>query len=145
MVQKEYSAGGTLVRHTPDGPEYLLIQIRKHGYELPKGHIEAGESVKDAARREIMEETGYTQPLKRLRSLGTLEYSFERGEETIHKHVTYFLFEATTSLPTSPDIVPKRTRAVRWFSTQDLCKQLFVSQALRTLLCSALTEPHLCY
>jgi 8-oxo-dGTP diphosphatase len=39
--------------------QWLFVKSRKRGsYELPAGHIDAGESVCEAAGRELMEETG---------------------------------------------------------------------------------------
>jgi ADP-ribose pyrophosphatase len=35
------------------------VPIRKYIYNLPAGHIDPGESPKDAAKRELSEETGY--------------------------------------------------------------------------------------
>lgn len=52
-VPTYHAAGCIVVR----GDEILVIQTDK-GYELPKGHIEIGESPEDAALRETYEETG---------------------------------------------------------------------------------------
>ncbi|GAB4557402.1 MAG: hypothetical protein Tsb0017_12100 [Geothermobacteraceae bacterium] len=46
-----------LVRN--DSHEILLIRHPKRGWELPQGHVEAGESLDEALRREVLEETGY--------------------------------------------------------------------------------------
>jgi 8-oxo-dGTP pyrophosphatase MutT (NUDIX family) len=54
-------AGGVVLRKRDGTTEYLLIQASKDPMEwvLPKGHIELGESAREAAVREVREETGY--------------------------------------------------------------------------------------
>lgn len=52
-----------------EGDRYLLQNRVKpdwRGYTLPGGHIEPGESVVDAVKREMKEETGLTVPCPRL-------------------------------------------------------------------------------
>lgn len=66
---KVIEAAGGLVKN-PNG-EYLLIYRRGH-WDLPKGKIEKGESVKKAAKREVMEETGVIKP--KIRSFITTTY-----------------------------------------------------------------------
>jgi len=51
----EVGAAGGLVKHSSG--KYLFIE-RKGKWDLPKGHIEHGESPEDCALREVMEETG---------------------------------------------------------------------------------------
>ena len=51
-------------RKNPDDPEILLIRQYRHAagqflMELPAGRIEPGEKLMPAARRELLEETGY--------------------------------------------------------------------------------------
>ncbi len=83
-------------------PEVLLIQVsRVNGRKewlLPKGHVEIGELLEDAARREIFEETGISPAsLSLLDDLGPIEYSFfQLGDEgqklALHKKVYFFLY-----------------------------------------------------
>ena len=63
--------------------------IRSWQRELPGGFIELGETPEDAAKRELLEETGYL--VKELISLGLFYPSFGSTNEKIH------LFEAICS------------------------------------------------
>lgn len=53
----EVEAAGGLVRHSSG--RYLFIE-RRGKWDLPKGHIEKGESAEDCAIREVNEECGIT-------------------------------------------------------------------------------------
>lgn len=58
-IAYEVSAGMVLFRRVPDGNrEYLLLQYRHRHWEFARGHVEHGESLIEAARRETEEETG---------------------------------------------------------------------------------------
>jgi 8-oxo-dGTP pyrophosphatase MutT (NUDIX family) len=54
------AAGGVVTRSTPDGAVQFLVvhRPRYDDWSSPKGKLEPGESLEDAARREIQEETG---------------------------------------------------------------------------------------
>ncbi len=54
------AAGGVVLRPGPAGTTQVLVVHREHyrDWSLPKGKLERGESAKDAARREVLEETG---------------------------------------------------------------------------------------
>ena len=56
-----------VVRRVRGGEEILLMQRSDNGHwGLPGGHVEPGESVADAALREVLEETGWRIELGRL-------------------------------------------------------------------------------
>jgi 8-oxo-dGTP pyrophosphatase MutT (NUDIX family) len=61
-------AGGIVVRQRNGEPEYLLVRARKPAgaWVFPKGHIEAGETAKEAAAREVREEAGVRARVERL-------------------------------------------------------------------------------
>jgi 8-oxo-dGTP diphosphatase len=52
-------AGGIVWRESPAGPRIAVVhRSKRDDWSLPKGRVDAGESWRDGARREIAEETG---------------------------------------------------------------------------------------
>jgi len=84
----EYSAGGVA---TENG-KVLVVQVKSlQGQVLwtfPKGHLEPGESPREAALREVKEETGY--PCEILEPLTVVRYHFMKGERRINKRVRWY-------------------------------------------------------
>ena len=68
---KPSHSGGVVFRKRDNTIEYLLVRAKEHPVQwvLPKGHIEAGEHMRETAVREVQEETGVwariRKPLKR--------------------------------------------------------------------------------
>ena len=61
-IAYEVSAGAVIFRRGSDGtPRFLLLQYRHRHWDFAKGHVETGETLERAARREIEEETGLTR------------------------------------------------------------------------------------
>ncbi|HHI68482.1 MAG TPA: NUDIX domain-containing protein [Planctomycetes bacterium] len=87
------AAGAVVFRDRGEGPEYLLLRNARHlTWAPPKGHVEPGESLEEAARRELEEELG---PQARLAFLPGFEaettYQVDEGGGPRTKRVTYFL------------------------------------------------------
>lgn len=93
---REFSAGGVVLR----GKQLLLVRVRNLKGELrwtfPKGHLEAGETPREAALREVEEETGYRCRI--LRPAMASRYSFRRSERVVHKKVQWYWMEALARL-----------------------------------------------
>jgi 8-oxo-dGTP pyrophosphatase MutT (NUDIX family) len=108
-VSEQHSAGGLVVR----GDEVLLIATAGgRRWQLPKGHLEAGELPAEAALREVREETGVTGSI--LAPLSGVDYTFlERGKHRIRKHVDYFLLSYESGSETNFE--PREVVAARWF------------------------------
>jgi len=89
-MEREFSAGGLVIRRMR-GRDYLAVIRLGDGsvIALPKGHPEEGESMKDAARREVREEAGIesADPEK----LGDVKYFYVRGGERVFKVVSFYL------------------------------------------------------
>lgn len=94
-VVREPTAGGVVFRRNPktQAVEILLIQDAKNRWTIPKGHIEAGESAKDAAEREIREETGLGT-IKALNRLGKINFRYRRAASLVLMTTEIFLVKA---------------------------------------------------
>lgn len=89
-MRKTESIELTVLCLIEDGDRILLQNRVKndwHGYALPGGHVEPGESVVDAVIREMKEETGLTVLAPRL--VGVKQFPIESGRYLV------LLFKAT--------------------------------------------------
>lgn len=90
---KEISGGIVVFREEPDGSRYYLLLRHANGghWSFPKGHLEEGESAREAAVRELTEETGL-RPEEFLADFRErIHYSYRREGERVEKAVVYFL------------------------------------------------------
>ncbi len=117
-VQKEVSSGGVVYRRT--GPkndqeiEVVLASRRTRrgqlAWGLAKGGIEEGESLEEAAVREVLEETGLRAVIEE--SLGDTRYFYVWEQTRIRKTVHFFLMQATDDEPSERD---DEMEEIRWF------------------------------
>lgn len=102
-IVPEIAAGG-VVRH-PSEPCLLLLHDEKEDrWCLPKGHLEAGETLEKCAVREVEEETGLRDVEVR-GELGEVSYRFydPKRDVNVSKVVYFFLMRsASASLPSGP-------------------------------------------
>jgi 8-oxo-dGTP pyrophosphatase MutT (NUDIX family) len=97
--RRELSAGGVVWRRARNGAlEVALIRPRhSKAWALPKGHLEEGETAREAAIREVREETGLE--VASADPLGQIAYVFSWRDRKdgpltrIFKRVEYFLME----------------------------------------------------
>ncbi len=90
-VVREFSAGGVVVRRFRG--RHFLAGVRVKGGKvlaLPKGHPEPGESMGEAATREVREETGVEATL--VEKLEDVRYFYARDGQRVLKVVSFFLF-----------------------------------------------------
>lgn len=90
-MQYEKSCGAVVYRKYHGNTEILLIKHVNSGHwSFPKGHVEAGETEVETAKREIMEETSIEALIdSTLRE--TVSYS---PKKDVQKEVVYFIAKA---------------------------------------------------
>ena len=90
-MKREFSAGGLVLREAGGEVELAVVSPRRGVLALPKGHPEPGESLEQAATREVRKETGLVAvPVDRL---GEVRYWYTLAGERVLKGVTFFLFD----------------------------------------------------
>ena len=120
-------AGGIVFRRDADAIRYLLVTAKNQDKDwvLPKGHIESGESPRETAAREVLEESGVRARV--IEKLGRLEFDGRRG----WIRVDFFLMEFTGDGPMSTE---GRSRA--WLTQKEIDRTLAFAYA-RTLIAKA--------
>jgi 8-oxo-dGTP pyrophosphatase MutT (NUDIX family) len=83
----EIEAGAIITKQDGDDLQFLTIyRVKMNDYTLPKGHLEEGESLEEAAAREVFEETGHEV------QIGDLIDSFEyKVKETLNGEAVFII------------------------------------------------------
>ncbi|HWX88205.1 MAG TPA: NUDIX hydrolase [Solirubrobacteraceae bacterium] len=118
---REVSAGGVVVH---EGKVLVIVPTRRaadgsHVLGLPKGHLDAGETIVQAATREVREETGVTAEL--VQELGEVRYWYVRDRIRVAKSVHFFLFRYVSGDPSDHD---EEVLEARWMGLAEAKKAL---------------------
>lgn len=116
----ETSAGGVVYR--ANNGKYEVLISKHSGYHkwvLPKGLVEAGESLEQTAVREVEEEVGVKAKI--IESLGDPEeYVYVLNGERIFKQVYYYLMEYVGGSEAEHDFEMEEVKWVDFKTAQDL-------------------------
>lgn len=132
---REFSSGGIVFN---EKGQVLLIQnasLKDHKinyWGFPKGHIDPGQTSRDAAIREVLEETGVQAEI--VEKVGDTRYVYTRDGNRIFKVVVIFKMKYISGEPTPQE---GEILDARWFSPEVALKTLSFSRD-RELLQKAL-------
>jgi len=126
----EKSSGGVVYRRDRAGLTFLLIRDPYRNWGLPKGHIEGDETPRDAALREVLEETGLGG-LAVIDELPTIDWYYRNGGRLIHKFCHFYLLECDRG-----EAVPQLEEGITaclWYSFAEAMKKLTYDNAREVL------------
>ena len=108
------AGGGYVVRRGGVGVELLLI-FRRGAWDLPKGKLDDGESVEQAARREVSEEVGVKEKkLTVTADLGETVHGYVWAKREVYAVKTTRWFAMTTTAETFEPETREGIEAVDW-------------------------------
>jgi 8-oxo-dGTP pyrophosphatase MutT (NUDIX family) len=126
----EKSSGGVVYRRERAGLTFLLIRDPYRNWGLPKGHIESDETPRDAALREVCEETGL-DVLEVIDELPTIDWYYRNDGRLIHKFCHFYLLECERG-----DAVPQLEEGITaclWYSFAEAMKTVTYDNAREVL------------
>ncbi len=88
-MMEEISAGGLIVFENT----ILLLKKFNGDWVLPKGRVEKGETIKQAALREVLEESGVKAEILKYIGMANYKYRNSRQNETVYKTVHWYLMQ----------------------------------------------------
>ncbi|MGW3992575.1 NUDIX hydrolase [Amycolatopsis sp. NPDC004772] len=130
MTQEVRAAGAVLWRLAGGVTEVALVhRPRYDDWSFPKGKLDQGETIAEAAVREVREETGFTAVLGRYLVRSAYPVPARNGSGTVPKTVDYFAAEAVSGEFAANDEVDE----LRWLDSTAAEKLLTRPEDVRVL------------
>ncbi len=125
VVSTATSAGAIILREVEGELKIALAQHQRviKAWVIPKGHVEEGESIEQAALREIYEEAGLDN-VQLIKHLGTImresaKSSGDIVQKTIHFFLAYALSDSQSPTPSDLSFIE-----VGWFRPEEAIELL---------------------
>ena len=123
-LKVDFAAGGIVL----DNNKILLVKNRKNEHVdnpksfwgFPKGHLQDGEAPKDAAKREVLEETGFIVELMDKKPLVESRYEVFVNKEKVKKTVWFFKMNIVKAFDSEPDNEIEEVALVDYETALDL-------------------------
>ncbi len=112
--------------------EFILLRDGLGYWGFPKGHIEKGEDMMTALKREVEEETGIKGCELIPGFKEEIGYYFHKGKDLVSKKVTYFLMKA----PNKNAKISYEHTAYEWLNLSEALKKISFENS-RSLLSKA--------
>lgn len=126
---KQHSAGIILYTIHENKILYLLLHYLSGHWDFPKGKLEAGETLTQAALRELLEETALTaQIIPGFQE--SLVYIFKERGKLIEKTVVFFVGVGNYNQPIT---LSREHQGYTWLSFEDAYQQLTYKNAQEIL------------
>lgn len=93
MVTKPVTAAGGVVHKREKNSLFVLLIFRRDVWDLPKGKVEEGESVRECAVREVAEEVGLSALPVITKQLVQTYHEYEQGSIRFGKTTHWFAME----------------------------------------------------
>ena len=106
------TAAGGVLYDVGSSPKKVLLIKRNGFWDIPKGKLDAGESIQQCAAREVMEEIGLEKLPMILGDLGKTIHQYEEKGEMIKKTTNWYLMYTTekTFIPQASEQIEQ----VKW-------------------------------
>ncbi len=121
IMKREFSSGGIVFNNR--GQVLIIQHSTNHHWGFPKGHIEKGQTTKEAALREVKEEGGIEAEI--IEKVGDSKYVYMLNGEKIFKVVTIFLMRYVSGDIKDHDWEVSETK---WLSPEEAMETLSFSQ-----------------
>jgi len=123
VLRRPGPRGAQVLLHLRDGTGYM-----DGHWALPAGHVEPGESARDAAAREVYEETGVTIQLHALMPLTTMHRTVA-GSGAVDQRVDFF-WSAQTFTGDAAVREPTKAALMAWYDLAALPTPLVAHEEL---------------
>jgi 8-oxo-dGTP pyrophosphatase MutT (NUDIX family) len=121
MAEREFSAGGVVMKWVDGKPYVLLIKDSYGRWTWPKGKIDKNESPENAAAREIGEETGLKN-IELIDKIGKTQYFYQLKGKLIFKTVYLYVFRLNSNEELK--ILHKEIQDGAWFEPGEALRKV---------------------